>query len=217
MISQFVTSSVGRKIIVALTGACLLLFLLGHLAGNLTIYGGSAGGNATSWVNYYATGLHSMPAWLLWSIRLGLLGVFAIHIALTIMLKLENVNARTKYQVEGTLKATVSSRTMVLTGTTILLFALFHLWQFTYNGDPANCYKIVTTAFKNPICSLVYIGAIGCLFMHIRHGFQSVFQTLGLSTRKIRPLYDLASIGFAVVICGGYISIPLAVMAGILK
>ncbi len=217
IISQFVTSSVGRKIIVALTGACLLLFLVGHLVGNLTIYGGMQGGDETSWINYYAQGLHAMPAWLLWSIRLGLLAIFVIHIALTLVLKWENVNARTKYQVEGTLKATISSRYMVLTGVTILLFALFHLWQFTYNGDPAHCYAIITTAFKNPWCSIFYIAAISCLFLHMRHGFQSVFQTLGLSTKKVRPLLDMGSIGFALFVCGAYISIPLSVLFGILK
>ena len=83
---KFVTSSIGRKILVALTGSCLLLFLVGHLAGNMTIYGGCAGEGGTSWIDFYATGLHSMPAWLLWAIRLGLLAVALIHIVLTLVL-----------------------------------------------------------------------------------------------------------------------------------
>lgn len=214
---QFVTSSVGRKILVAITGACLLLFLVGHLAGNMTIYGGLGGGNETSWINVYAQGLHAMPTWMLYSIRLGLLVVLLIHLALTVALKIENVNARTNYQKEATLKATISSRTMVLTGTMVFCFMVFHLWQLTYNGDPANCYALIVQAFINPWCSLFYVVAICCLFMHIRHGFQSVFQTFGLSTRKIRPLYDIASIGFGIVICGGFISIPVAVLTGIIK
>ena len=216
-ICQFVTSSVGRKVIVALTGACLLLFLVGHLAGNMTIYGGLGGGNETSWINHYAQGLHAMPAWLLWAIRLGLLAVLLVHIGFTLVLKWENVNARTKYQKEGTLKATLASRTMVLTGVTIFCFMVFHLWQLTYNGDPANCYEHIVHAFINPWCSLFYIAAISCLFMHVRHGFQSVFQSIGLSTRKIRPIFDIAAIAFGLVICGGYISIPLAVLAGIIR
>ncbi len=213
-VCKFVTSSIGRKIVVALTGVCLLLFLVGHLAGNMTIYGSTESG--ASWIDTYATGLHSMPAWILWAIRLGLLAVFAIHILLALVLKYENYTARTHYQKEGTLKATLSSRTMVITGVMVLAFLLFHLWQLTINGDPAHCYEHVLAVFSNPICCLAYIVAICCLFMHVRHGVQSVLQTLGLSTRKVRPLYNIIAVLFALVVCGGFISIPFAVITGFL-
>ena len=214
---KFVTSSIGRKILVALTGACLLLFLVGHLAGNMTIYGGDGANPADpSWINAYATGLHAMPAWLLWAIRLGLLVVLLIHVVLTLVLKYENYNARTHYRKEGTLKATLSSRTMVITGLMVFCFLVFHLWQLTFNGDPANCYDHIIAAFSNPWCSLFYIVAICCLFMHVRHGVQSVLQTLGLSTRKVRPLYNIIAVLFGIVVCGGFISIPVAVMLNIL-
>ena len=214
---KFVTSSIGRKILVALTGACLLLFLVGHLAGNMTIYGGDVAASGTSWIDIYATGLHSMPAWLLWSIRLGLLAVALVHIVLTLVLKYENYNARTHYQKNSTLKATLSSRTMVITGLTILCFIVFHLWQLTFNGDPAHCYDHIIAAFQNPVCSVFYILAICGLFMHVRHGLQSVLQTFGLATRKVRPLYNIVGILFGIVVCGGFITIPVCVMLGILK
>lgn len=215
---KFVTSSIGRKILVALTGACLLLFLVGHLAGNMTIYGGDGANPADpSWINAYATGLHTMPAWLLWAIRLGLLAVLLIHVVLTLVLKYENYNARTHYQREGTLKATLSSRTMVITGCMIFCFLVFHLWQLTFNGDPANCYEHIIAAFSNPWCSLFYIVAICCLFMHVRHGVQSVMQTLGLSTRKVRPLYNIIAVIFGIIVCGGFITIPVAVLTGYLQ
>lgn len=215
---KFVTSSIGRKILVALTGACLLLFLVGHLAGNMTIYGGDGANPADpSWINAYATGLHTMPAWLLWAIRLGLLAVLLIHVVLTLVLKYENYNARTHYQKEGTLKATLSSRTMVITGCMIFCFLVFHLWQLTFNGDPANCYEHIIAAFSNPWCSLFYIVAICCLFMHVRHGVQSVMQTLGLSTHKVRPLYNIIAVIFGIIVCGGFITIPVAVLTGYLQ
>ncbi len=214
---KFVTSSIGRKILVALTGACLLLFLVGHLAGNMTIYGGNPGAGEPSWIDAYATGLHTMPAWLLMAIRLGLLAILLVHVALTLVLKYENVTARTHYQKEGTLKATLSSRTMVLTGVMIFCFLVFHLWQLTFNGDPHDCYNHIIAAFSNGWCSLFYIVAICCLFMHVRHGVQSILQTLGLATRKVRPLYNLVAVLFAIVVCGGFISIPVAVLTGILK
>ena len=214
---KFVTSSIGRKIIVALTGSCLLLFLVGHLAGNMTIFGGDVAEGGTSWINYYATGLHSMPAWLLWSIRLGLLAVALVHIVLTLVLKYENYNARTHYRKENTLKATLSSRTMVITGIMILCFAVFHLYQLTFNGNPETCHQNVVNAFSDPICSIFYIVAISCLFMHVRHGLQSVLQTFGLATRKVRPLYNIISVLFGLAVCGAFISIPVCVMLGIIR
>ncbi len=213
---KFVTSSIGRKIIVALTGSCLLLFLVGHLAGNMTIYGGSPAQGEPSWIDAYATGLHAMPAWLLMSIRLGLLLILLVHVCFTLVLKWENYNARTHYQKEGTMKATLSSRTMVLTGVMIFCFLGWHLWQLTINGDPHDCYNHVIAAFRNGWCSLFYIVALCCLFMHVRHGVQSVFQTFGLNTRKVRPLYNIIAVLFGVVVCGAFISIPVAVLTGIL-
>lgn len=124
-ICTFVTSSIGRKIIVALTGLCLVLFLAGHLAGNLLIFGGP------EWINTYAHGLHSMPEAALWGIRLGLAVIFIIHIWLTIQLKLENNAAREPYVFKNTIKATLSSRYMIYTGLTILVFLIYHLYQYT--------------------------------------------------------------------------------------
>ena len=99
----------------------------------------------------------------------------------------------------------------------VLCFIVFHLWQLTFNGDPSDCYNHIIAAFSNGWCSLFYIVAISCLFMHVRHGVQSVLQTLGLATRKVRPLYNLVAVLFALVVCGGFISIPVCVMLGILK
>lgn len=217
---KFVTSSIGRKILVALTGACLLAFLVGHLIGNLTIYGGA------EWINNYAHGLHAMPAWLLWSIRIGLIVIALIHIIYTLALKYENVNARQQYEYKATITATLSSRTMVLTGIMILCFAIFHLMQFTARvvGDAPmlpdgslNFYQMIVNAFTDPWCSFFYIVAIFCLACHVNHGVESVLQTLGLSTRKVRPLYKIVAFAYAVIVCGGFITIPLAVMAGLLK
>ena len=132
-ICTFVTSSIGRKIIVALTGLCLVLFLAGHLAGNLLIFGGP------EWINTYAHGLHSMPEAALWGIRAGLAVIFIIHVWLTIQLKLENHAAREPYVFKNTIKATLSSRYMIYTGLTVLVFLIYHLYQYTLRVgyDPA--------------------------------------------------------------------------------
>lgn len=228
----FVTSSIGRKIIVALTGLSLVLFLAGHLVGNLLIYG------APDAINMYAYGLHSMPEAALWGIRLGLLVIFLIHICLTLQLKLENRAARGNdpYQFKNTITATISSRYMVYTGLTILVFVVYHLLQYTVrvNLNPADfqyvfqtgslagtetwdVHKMIVEGFSNVWISGFYILAVVMLFSHLRHGVQSIFQTLGLNSRKIRPFYNFIAICYAFVICAGFASIPVAILLGLIK
>lgn len=231
-ICRFVTSSVGRKIIVAITGSFLLLFLAGHLVGNLLIYG------QPEMINAYAYGLHSMPEIALWGIRAGLGVVFLIHIIITVQLKYENFSARDEYKFQDTIKATLSSRYMIYTGATIAVFLIYHLLQYTlrcgYNPAdyaytfPAtstlagaehvfNVHKMIVDGFSNIWVSGFYIVAVVMLFSHLRHGVQSVFQSAGLSSRKLRPIYNLMAYGYAAVICLGFGSIPVAVLLGIIK
>lgn len=226
-ICTFVTSSIGRKIIVALTGLSLVLFLAGHLAGNLLIFGGP------EWINTYAYGLHSMPEVALWGIRLGLAVFLIIHVLLTIQLKLENNSAREPYVFKNTIKATLSSRYMIYTGLTVLVFLVYHLYQYTlrvgYNPvdytayiadgtiETFDVYKMIVAGFSNVWCSAFYILAVLMLFSHLRHGVQSIFQTVGLDSRKIRPVYNFIAIAYGVVICAGFISVPVAVLLGIIK
>ena len=208
-ICTFVTSSIGRKIIVALTGLCLVLFLAGHLAGNLLIFGGP------EWINTYAHGLHSMPEAALWGIRAGLAVIFIIHVWLTIQLKLENHAAREPYVFKNTIKATLSSRYMIYTGLTVLVFLIYHLYQYTLRVgyDPAQ----FTTFISNVWCSAFYILAVLMLFSHLRHGVQSIFQTVGVDSRKIRPFYNFIAIAYGAIICLGFISVPVSVLLGIIK
>ena len=268
-ICTFVTSSIGRKIIVALTGLCLVLFLAGHLAGNLLIFGGP------EWINTYAHGLHSMPEAALWGIRAGLGVIFIIHVWLTIQQALlsymkwgelkygdtpltdERVQvvfgllpeldkallsrdlrdrcraARQPYVFKNTIKATLSSRYMIYTGLTVLVFLVYHLYQYTLRVgyDPAqfttfisdgtvetfDVYKMIVTGFSNVWCSAFYILAVLMLFSHLRHGVQSIFQTVGVDSRKIRPFYNFIAIAYGAIICLGFISVPVSVLLGIIK
>ncbi len=225
-ICTFVTSSIGRKVIVAITGACLVLFLAGHLVGNLLIYGNP------ELINTYAHGLHSMPPAALWGIRIGLGIIFAIHVWITIQLKMENKAAREPYACQNTITATLSSRYMIYSGITVLLFLIYHLYQYTLRVgyDPAlyqttimdgvetfNVHQMIVDGFSNVGCSVIYIIAVAMLFTHLRHGVQSIFQSVGLSSRKIRPVYNLIAIAYATIICAGFISVPVAVLLGIIK
>lgn len=223
---RFYASSIGKKMVVALTALGLMGFLVGHLAGNLLMFKGPEA------INAYAAKLHALGP-LLWVVRLGLLGVVGLHVVATLQLAAQNRAARPhEYVAEATLRATRSSRLMVLTGLTILAFVVYHLLHFTvgnlhgfYDEDGGyrladggmNVYKMVVVGFGVWFNSGFYILAMALLCSHLSHGFSSVFQTLGLTTPRTRSLITAAGWAFAILICGGFASIPVAVLAGLLK
>lgn len=163
----------------------------------------------------------------------GLAVIFIIHVWLTIQLKLENHAAREPYVFKNTIKATLSSRYMIYTGLTVLVFLIYHLYQYTLRVgyDPAqfttfisdgtvetfDVYKMIVTGFSNVWCSAFYILAVLMLFSHLRHGVQSIFQTVGVDSRKIRPFYNFIAIAYGAIICLGFISVPVSVLLGIIK
>ena len=150
-----------------------------------------------------------------------------------IQLKLENHAAREPYVFKNTIKATLSSRYMIYTGLTVLVFLIYHLYQYTLRVgyDPAqfttfisdgtvetfDVYKMIVTGFSNVWCSAFYILAVLMLFSHLRHGVQSIFQTVGVDSRKIRPFYNFIAIAYGAIICLGFISVPVSVLLGIIK
>lgn len=222
-IKQFYESSVGKKLLVALSGAALLLFLAGHLVGNLLIYLGPDA------INSYAQFLHhSLHGAGVWIARFGLLGAVTLHVVATIHLVQQNRAARVnRYQFETTNKASKASRTMIISGIIILSFVVFHLLHFTIVPDIGNevigdtsrpdVYGMVVKGFSNIFISIFYIVSMAFLCFHLSHGFASVFQTLGLRTKKSADLIQWAGWGYAAFIFFGNISIPIAVLLGIVK
>jgi succinate dehydrogenase / fumarate reductase cytochrome b subunit len=217
--SSYWSSSIGRKLIVALTGLVLTLFLLGHMAGNLLVFVG------TEAFNSYAVLLHHLLHGAgIWIARLGLLTSLLLHIAATISLVLENRAARKPYEHQATIQASRSSRIMIVTGLTILAFVIFHILQFTVRVsypadafvdplDPTrfNAWKMVIVGFSNPLVVLFYLIAMTMLCSHLSHGVQSIFQTLGLRSKKSASAIDLVSKGYAALIWIGFVSIPIAI------
>jgi succinate dehydrogenase / fumarate reductase cytochrome b subunit len=217
------SSSIGRKWIVAITGIVLVLFVIGHLLGNLSIFLGPDA------INAYALFLQSLGE-ILWLIRIVLLACVVLHIWFTIALWRENRAARPqKYAVKNDLQTTVYARLMRLSGLTVLAFILFHLAEFTWQAFTPeyrnwvdaqgrhDVYRMVIAGFSNPFVTGFYMIAIGLLAMHLSHGIASLFQTLGITTAKMRPLFERAGRIVAWVIFVGYVSIPLAVFFGILS
>lgn len=224
-IFEFLRSSLGRKMIIAITGLGLALFVLGHMAGNLLIYLGPEA------INAYGHKLHSMGG-LLWLARIGLIVMVALHIFFTIKLKQENrIASGGGYAIKKPRKSTLASRSMIVSGLIILAFIIYHLMHFTiragndYNSlrydlhgiDVHNVYAMVVQGFSWWPASLFYIVAMGLLCLHLSHGVSSVFQTLGLSTQRTWPLIKTLSIGYALLIFIGNVSIPLSVLLGLVK
>ncbi len=219
---QFWHSSIGKKIIVAVTGAVLVAFLLGHLTGNLLMYMGAEAFN--DYAKFLHTMLHGAGVWIA---RIVLLTCLVLHVVATICLVRANKAAKGKnYENKETSVASGSSRIMIWSGLTILAFVVFHILHYTTRstnaklaelGDSGNAYGMVIEGFKSIPVSLFYIIAITLLCSHLSHGVASIFQTLGLRTRGNAKLIECFAKGYTALIWVGFISIPVAVLTGLLK
>jgi succinate dehydrogenase / fumarate reductase cytochrome b subunit len=182
-ISDFCHSSVGKKMIVAITGVILILFVIGHLLGNLQIFIGP------EWINAYSQHLRDLGP-LLWLIRIFLLITVSLHIYFTILLAIENRRARPEPYIDREyVKASWASRHMVVSGLVVLAFIIFHLLHFTgrkFNPqfpllklDPLNRYDVYSMmiyGFQNVYVSSFYIVGLFLLTLHLTHGSSSFFQ-----------------------------------------
>jgi succinate dehydrogenase / fumarate reductase cytochrome b subunit len=216
---SFFHSSVGRKMIVAVTGIILMLFVVGHLLGNLQIFLGA------EWVNGYAQHLRDLGP-LLWAIRAFLLLTVILHIYFTIQLAIDNRRARpTDYVNKEYNEASFASRHMVASGLVVLAFIIFHLLHFTgrkfnpqfplLQNDPLNHYDVFSMmvyGFQNIYVSAFYIVGLFLLTLHLTHGAASFLQSLGLNNRKLTPALESGARIFAWLLFLGYTSIPVAVL-----
>ena len=216
--ASFWGSTNGKKAVMAVTGAILFLFVIGHLAGNLQIFEGPAKLNA------YGHFLHSIGE-LLWPVRIVLLLAVGLHITATVQLALLKKKARpVGYSRKEAIASSYASRTMYWSGPIVLAFVIFHLLQFTagyihpesqfIEGD---VYHNVVAGFQVWWVSVWYILSVSLLGLHLRHGIWSMFQSLGFNHPRHTPILKSAAIVIAVVIVLGYISIPISVLLGIVK
>ncbi len=214
------SDSIGRKAVMAITGLLMVLFVVGHLLGNLSIFAGPDG------LNSYAEHLHAL--WpVVWITRVVMGVAVLLHLVLSIQITLENSQAKPeKYARTNHLRATFASKNMIWTGVIIGAFVAYHLLHFTFRvtpdvaaftGEvPGNVFGMVTTALSRTFTGLVYVVAMVSLFLHLSHGVQSSFQTLGLSNATLLPRYTTAGKVAAFIFLVGFGAIPVAILAGFL-
>lgn len=213
----FFTSSIGRKIVVAVTGLLLFLFCLVHLSGNMLIFVGQEAFNDYAYMLH-----HLLHGAMVWIARIGLLGLIVAHVLATVSLVIQNKTAREPYHFQKTVRATLTSKLMPLSGLMVLGFIIYHILHFTVkvgindadytmaNGH-FDAWQMVVDGFANPIASIVYLVSVGLLGLHLKHGFASLFQTLGLSSQKTRKHFEVASVLLSLLIFVGFASIPILV------
>ncbi len=210
--------------IAAITGIILILFVIGHLLGNLQIFLGP------DWINGYSQHLRDLGP-ILWIIRIFLLTTVIVHIYVTIRLAIDNRRARPEAYIDKQhVKATFASRHMVMSGLIVLAFIIYHIAHFTVRvtdrrfallkADPLNhydVYSMMVYGFQSIYVSSFYVLGLFLLALHLSHGSSSFFQSLGLNNKMLTPRLAFGGRVFAWLLFLGYTSIPIAVLLGLVK
>ena len=217
-------TAVGKKYVMAVTGIMWMGYVLVHMAGNLKIYMGAED------INHYGEWLRSLATpflprtVLLWILRSGLIAAIILHVHAAYSLTRMNRARDRKYESRRDfVAASFASRTMRWTGIIVLLFLLFHLADLTWGIDGVHpdyvrgdIYHNLTTSFDRPAVALFYIAANLALAVHLLHGAWSLFQSLGVNHPRFNAWRRWFAYGFTVVVIGGNITFPLAVMTGVI-
>jgi succinate dehydrogenase / fumarate reductase cytochrome b subunit len=217
------SSTVGRKIVMAITGQVLVLFIVFHIAGNSTIFFHK--------LNAYVAGLYELPVFV-WGGRIVLLLAFIFHSYYGIVLKLENHEAKPQsYAVTSYRKATFAGRNQIWTGVLVLVFLVYHLLQFTFQvtnpGIGANTHSdmlgrpdvlgMVVLSFQQVGIVTLYVISLVALGLHLLHGMQSSIQTWGLNNDRTLPIFEKTGLAISIVLFVWYAAIPISILMRIVK
>ena len=220
-------TTIGKKVIMALSGIIWLGYLVLHMYGNLKIFGGQ------EHFNEYATGLRTLGApifgyaHLLWVARLVLIASFVAHVWAALTLSKRNRESRTaRYVKHKKLRANSANLTMIYGGIALLLFVIYHLLHITFgvagihpSFEGHDAYHNVVSGFQSYffIPAIIYILAMVVVGMHLFHGTWSMFQTLGLNNKTYSGMIRILAWVLAILIPVGFALVPLAVMFGIVS
>jgi succinate dehydrogenase / fumarate reductase cytochrome b subunit len=223
ILSRALSSTLGKKIVMAITGVGLFAFVLQHMLGHLIMFGGSDAYNS------YAANMQALGA-LKWGARAILLAAVGLHIWAAVALTRQNASARPQaYQENKNTGASLSSRTMIISGLILAAFIVYHLLQFTIGVthpadfalvDQAGRHDVYTgmvRAFEQPWLVIFYVVSMALLCVHLSHGVASFFRSLGLMNGRYRQLEERFAMGSAIVVFLCFSSVPVAIIAGIIK
>lgn len=234
-IAEFYGSAIGKKYAMAISGIVGLGYVFAHMIGNLKIYLGTevVNGETVYAIDEYGHFLRELLVPILphhvtlWILRIVLIVALVVHVHAAYALTVMNRQARlTTYQSQRDyVVADFASRTMRWTGVIVLLFIGFHLADFTWGIQPAApeswergaAYANFVATFSRPVVSAIYIVANLALGFHLYHGVWSMFQSLGLNNRRFNHWRRGLAIGFTLIVVGGNITFPIAVMTGIVS
>ena len=216
--ARFLASTNGKKVVMAVTGVILFGFVIGHMVGNLQIYEGP------DKINAYGHFLKSIPE-LLWVVRSTLLLAVCLHIWASITLALRNNAARPKgYAQKKNVASSYASRTMYWSGPILFCFIVYHLLHFTVgvvhpgsDFSETDIYRNMVSSFQVWYVSAWYILSMILLGLHVGHGASSFLQSLGFNHPRHTPVIHKVAAAIAVVLVAGFISIPISVLAGLVK
>ena len=216
-LAAFWDSSVGKKAVMAVTGIVGVLFVIGHMVGNLQVFEGAERLNA------YGHLLHGPLNELIWGARVVLLAAVGLHVVAAWQLTMRSRAARPlPYAVRAPQVSTLASRTLRWGGVLLLAFLVYHLLDLTVGAvNPAfqegNVYGNLLGSLQRPLISVFYIAAVGALALHLYHGAWSSLRTLGVAQASASPLKRRAVVVIAVVVAVGFAVVPVAVILGIVR
>jgi succinate dehydrogenase / fumarate reductase cytochrome b subunit len=211
----FYRATIGKKVVMAVTGIILVGWIIGHVLGNLLVFRGPGP------LNEYAALLKSNAA-LLWALRAAILVTVLLHIIAAVqLLRQERASRPVDYAKKSPQESTFASRTIRWGGLVIAVFVVYHLLHFTTGTlhptfSHTDVYGNMLSAFRVPWIAAIYLVAVAALGLHLYHGIWSVFQTLGISHPAVTRMRRGLATGIAAIVYLGFTAIPLAILFGLL-
>lgn len=214
-VASLVQSTIGKKAVMAVTGAMMVGWVTAHMLGNSFVFAGQ------EWLDWYGEHLQAMGPGL-WLMRGVMLAVIGLHIWSAVSLTRLSVGARGGSYAGGRKnhRTTLAARTMRVGGLFIVGFLVWHLLDLTIGAvhpdfQKGHVFHNLTTSLSNPIVGTVYAVAAIFVGMHVSHGIQSALQTLGWTHPKYLQLRKVGSLGFGLLIAGGNLAIVLSILTGL--
>jgi len=222
VIQNFWRSTVGKKIVMAITGLIGVGFVIGHMVGNLQVFEGAEK------INAYGRFLHHTVGTELWLVRLVLLAAVILHVVAAVQLTRRAQVARPQgYRQRTPQVSTWASRTIRWGGLLLLVFIVLHILHFTVRAFPGyqavdrtgsvDVYANLVTAFRNPWWTLFYVVSMIALGLHLYHGVWSSLRTLGQAKPSTNPLRRPVALALAALIWAGFTVVPVAIFLGLVR